>query len=79
MRNGKTRSWVFNTVILAACAVSALADGEFTGQFETKLLINPESVDRIVLKSVTLDKLKGKISLPEDAHLAAARLVDPRT
>lgn len=80
MRKGMTGySCIFVFVIITACASLVLGDGEYTGQFETKLFTNPESSSRIIFKSITIEKLKGKISIGEDAHLAAARLTDPRT
>ena len=65
--------------ILAISFTCLAGDGEYTGQFETTLVINAEETERVVLKPVTTQQLKGKVTVPEDAHLAAGRLVDPRT
>ncbi len=64
---------------LIACLRGFAADGEYTGQFDTALVANTERLTRVILKSVTIQQLKGKMSVSEDAHLAAARLADPRT
>src|SRR5688572_23491749 len=73
------KSLIFTLLFLSTAHLGAAADGEYTGQFDKTLVVNPESLERVILKSVTMQQLKGKIAVPEDAHLAAARLADPRT
>jgi thiol-disulfide isomerase/thioredoxin len=65
--------------LISGLVASAAAGSEFTGQFEPTLFANKEDDDQLVLKHVTRDRLKGAFEVPQDAHLAAARLVDPRT
>lgn len=79
MRKNEVRSLLVVFAVIVFGASSAFGDGEYTGQFETKLLTNAESKERIIFKSITIDKLKGKITIADDAHLAATRLIDPRT
>ena len=70
---------VFLVLFLLIGPRIGLAGDEFTGQFETTLIANTDDLARVVLKGVTMQQLKGKFTVSEDAHLAAARLTDPRT
>ena len=51
MKNGINRSSLYVLVMIAACASLAFGDGEYTGQFETKLLTNPESLTRSIYQA----------------------------
>lgn len=57
----------------------AFAGGEFIGQFDTALVTNPEETDRIVFKPSPPDRWKDAGPLAADAHITAARLIDPQT
>jgi thiol-disulfide isomerase/thioredoxin len=74
----KTSSWV---IFAFACLFHAIPvfGADFTGQFETGLIANTEDTEQVILKLVLREKIKGAIEVGEDAHLAAARLMDPRT
>ncbi|CAN5435188.1 hypothetical protein BH10ACI3_BH10ACI3_23890 [soil metagenome] len=65
--------------ILMICSPAVFAGNEYTGQFEPILIAFKEDTEQIILKSVSADKVKNSVTLPEGAHLAAARLIDPRT
>src|SRR4051812_48668860 len=60
-------------------AAAILAGDEINGQFEPALVANIEDLDRVVLKGISPSQIKGKLSISEDAHLAAARITDPKT
>jgi len=66
-------------VLLAAASACLAGDKEFTGQFDSTLVSNREDLERVVLKGINFQQLKGKAAVPDDAHLAAGRLADPRT
>src|SRR5689334_4627740 len=66
-------------VLLASAVCYLAADGEISGQFEPGLVANTEDLERVVLKSFKREQLNGKLSFSEDAHIAAARITDPRT
>jgi thiol-disulfide isomerase/thioredoxin len=72
--------------LIAACCLVLFpyvclfaADGEIAGQFEPGLVANTEDLERVILKSIKRDQLNGKLSFSEDAHIAAARITDPRS
>ncbi len=66
-------------IFSAVAIVFARGDKEYSGQFETTLAANVEDSERVVLKYVTADKLKGETAFSPTAHLAAARLYSPQT
>lgn len=70
---------LFIVSIIAACTTLALGDGEYIGQFENKLVTNAESIDDTVFKHAPAERFKGKLTIADDAHVASARLIDPRT
>ena len=73
-------SFVIFLLTLSSIAAGAAKGGaEYTGQFDTVLVPNVEDTERVIFKFTSADKLKGKISFPEDAHFAAGRLMDPQT
>ncbi|MBP7416452.1 MAG: TlpA disulfide reductase family protein [Pyrinomonadaceae bacterium] len=74
----KTSNWVIFAFACLFVAVPVCAV-EYTGQFETGLIANTEDSEQVVLKLVPREKIKGTLEVAEDAHLAAARLMDPRT
>jgi thiol-disulfide isomerase/thioredoxin len=55
------------------------AGAEYVGQFDPVLIANVEDHERVVFKEVSPDKIKGQSAMPGNAHLAAARIMDPRT
>jgi len=70
---------IFFQLIICLIFCSAVFAGDFTGQFEPNLVANREDFEQVILKFVTRDKLKGNFEASENAHLAASRLMDPRT
>jgi thiol-disulfide isomerase/thioredoxin len=66
------------TLVCLLSSIFAFA-GDFVGQFEPSLVANKDGNEQLVLKNVTRDKLKGTFAINEDAHLAAGRMIDPRT
>jgi thiol-disulfide isomerase/thioredoxin len=71
---------VFILCILICVSGKAFASGEeFTGHFDRDLVANTEDFEQIILKFVTRDKVKGSFEVAEDSHLAASKLIDPRT
>ena len=74
----KTSNWVIRTFACLFVAVPVFAV-EYTGQFETGLIANTEDSEQVILKLVPREKIKGTLEVADDAHLAAARLMDPRT
>lgn len=66
-------------VLSASRFVSASGGAEYVGQFEPNLVANKEETEQVVLKSVSKDKINGQLTLADNAHLAAARIMDPRT
>lgn len=68
--------FVFVAVALLSLAVFA---ADFVGQFDPALVANKSDHEQVVLKLVTRDKLKGVVDFPATAHLAAKRIIDPRT
>lgn len=58
---------------------SANAAGDLVGQFEPNLVANRQDFEQVILKLVTRDKIKGDFDAAENAHLAASRIMDPRT
>jgi peroxiredoxin len=72
------------SVLLILCfAITASAfagGGEFTGQFDTALAVNPEETDRVIFKhSSEVDRWKEAGDFGADAHYASAQLIDPLT
>lgn len=74
----KPSNWIIRTLICLFVAVP-IAGAEFTGQFEPNLIANKGDFEQVILKLVTRDKIKGDLEVAENAHLAAARIMDPRT
>ena len=71
---------VSSAFVMIWCAGLCFAgDGEFTGQFDPALVPNREDLEKVVLKGISFQQLKGKVSVSEESHLAAGRLSDPRT
>ncbi|MEO6656219.1 MAG: TlpA disulfide reductase family protein [Pyrinomonadaceae bacterium] len=65
-------------LITIAGSISAAGGSEYSGQFEPNLIANKEDFEQVILKLVTRDKIKGDFQVAENAHLAAARIMDPR-
>ncbi|MGB5015457.1 MAG: hypothetical protein WBO68_15660, partial [Pyrinomonadaceae bacterium] len=70
---------MFFQLLICLFFTSTVVAGDFTGQFEPNLVANKEDFEQVILKFVTRDKLKGSFEASENAHLAASRLMDPRT
>ena len=65
--------------LLFLATVAFAGGGEFTGQFDTNLVANPEEVERVVFNPTTADKWKDAGSFAADAHVTSAKLIDPVT
>ena len=66
--------------VLVCVTGKAFASGdEFTGQFDRELVANTEDFEQVILKFVTRDKVSGTFEAPEGSHLAASKLMDPRS
>ncbi len=68
------------TVILLTTAFSVSsvrADGEYTGQFDTKLVAYTEDTERVIFKSASRDSLRGSKVPDEAVHLTSNRLINP--
>ncbi len=66
--------------VFISLSAKAFASGdEFTGHFEKDLVPNTEDFEKIILKPVSRDKIKGNFEAGEDPHLTASKLIDPRT
>lgn len=65
-------------LFLTTAAVSIVrADGEYVGQFDTKLVAYTEITERVIFKSVSKDSLRG-ISVADDTvKLTSNRLINP--
>jgi peroxiredoxin len=63
------------------CAIFTIQSlgADLTGQFDPGLVANKADHERIVLKLVARDKIKGAFEVAEGAHMTASRLIDPRT
>lgn len=72
------RSCAFAALFVFALSTAAVA-GEFTGQFDTALVINPEEMDQVVFKNTTRDRGKDAGEFGPDAHFTTAQLLDPLT
>ena len=70
---------MFFQLLICLFFTSTVVAGDFTGQFEPNLVANKEDFEQVILKFVTRDKLKGSFEASENAHLAASRLMAPRT
>ena len=72
-----------STLLFVSAFTSGLfaypGDAEFLGQFTPGLVANVTDFEKIIFKFTPVDKLKGQIKLPPDAHLTATRLIDPRS
>jgi peroxiredoxin len=66
---------VLFTITFAVSSVRA--DGEYAGQFDTKLVADTEDIDRIIFKPVSKDSLRGSKVSDETVHLTSNRLVNP--
>lgn len=64
---------------LAFPVMSIAAGADHSGQFEPSLVAQTEDHERVVFKLITRDRVKGQFAVPDDAHLTAARLMDPRS
>jgi len=65
-------------LFLTTSAVSIVrADGEYTGQFDTKLVAFTEDTERVIFKPVSRDGLRGSKVPDEAVHLTSNRLVNP--
>ena len=53
------------------------ADGEYVGQFDTKLVAHTENTERVIFKPVSRDSLRGSKVSDENVHLTSSRLVNP--
>jgi thiol-disulfide isomerase/thioredoxin len=74
------RSTIFVLIFCLFASGKSFASGdEFTGQFDRELVANTEDFEQVVLKFVTRDKLDGNFEAVEGSHLAASKLLDPRT
>ncbi len=56
---------------------SVRADGEYVGQFDTKLVAFTEVTERVVFKVASRDSLRGSKVPEEDVHLTSNRLINP--
>ncbi len=74
----KPPTLIFHIVVCLFFA-STLFAADYTGQFEPNLVANKEDFEQVILKFVTRDKIKGSFDTAETAHLAASRIMDPRT
>lgn len=76
----KHKSAILIFLALVSFSAGALGFGDdFIGQFERNLVANKADFERVILKFVGRDKIKGNFDVPENAHLAAGRIMDPRT
>lgn len=65
-------------LLTATLAVlSVRADGEYTGQFDTKLVAFTEDTERVIFKPASRDSLRGSKVPEEDIHLTSNRLINP--
>jgi len=62
----------------AAWTVTA-ADGEYTGQFDAALVMNPEETERIVFKPTEASRWKEAGEFSASAHFTSAHLINPVT
>lgn len=71
----------FSTTVGILLITSAIIGaGEYSGQFETALVVNPEETERVVFKHSTyFDRWKDAGDFGSDAHYASAQLIDPLT
>ncbi len=76
---GNKASVIAANFVLLAFLTSSVAAGDFVGQFEPNLVANRQDFEQVILKLVTRDKIKGSFDVADNAHLAAARIMDPRT
>jgi thiol-disulfide isomerase/thioredoxin len=78
VRGGAIASFTLAAVFLIASQTAAAAD--FTGQFDTALVVNPEETERVIFKHSTyVDRWKEAGDFGPDAHYASAQLLDPVT
>jgi peroxiredoxin len=71
---------VLTTLFLTMAASARAGGGEFNGQFDTALAINPEETDRVIFKhSSYLDRWKEAGDFGPGAHYTSAQLTDPVT
>ncbi|CAA9375514.1 MAG: hypothetical protein AVDCRST_MAG74-1323 [uncultured Pyrinomonadaceae bacterium] len=64
--------------LTTAFSVSAVrADGEYTGQFDTKLVAFTEDTERVIFKPASRDSLRGSKVPDEAVHLTSNRLINP--
>jgi thiol-disulfide isomerase/thioredoxin len=69
----------FVILVFASVAVRAGGGNEFTGQFEPGLIANDDDFERVVLKSETFERFKGRAAFSADSHLAAGQIMNPET
>ena len=65
-------------LLTTAFSVSSVrADGEYIGQFDTKLVAFTEDTERVIFKPVSRDNLRGSKVPNEAVHLTSNRLINP--
>src|SRR5437016_4843542 len=64
---------------LGSAFAMAYAGDDHTGQFEPNLIADKEDFESVILKPVLREKIQGKMTFSDSAHLAAGRIMDPRT
>lgn len=70
----------FAAVVGLVIATSSFVNGtDFTGQFDTALVTNPEEMDRVIFKPGLRERFKDAGTFGPDAHLTTGHLVDPVT
>src|SRR5688500_12283744 len=71
---------LFVVALLAPAALTmAAADGEYVGQFDTALVMNPEETERIVFKTTEAGRWQEAGELSASAHFTSAHLINPVT
>lgn len=64
-------------LILSCCVFAA---GDFSGQFDTALVVNSEETEQVVFKHTTyIDRWKDAGDFGPDAHYTSGQLIDPMT
>jgi len=77
--SGVRRTLIFVLTCLFAVPSSFAGGGEFTGQFDTALVVNPEETERVVFKPVSRERAKDAGTFDDDTHFTTAQLFDPLT
>ncbi|MGH9820778.1 MAG: TlpA family protein disulfide reductase [Pyrinomonadaceae bacterium] len=77
-KNSFTATLFVCAFLLAGKSVFAAPGGkEYTGQFDPGLIPNTEDFERVILKYSSSASFKEHLDLPDPAHFAAGRLIDP--